>query len=114
LLETERNQGIQKYLRELSPSAKTNYSLWKATKRLKRPQIQFPPIRKQDGRSARSDEEMAEVSAVHLSKVFEPHTREIIIDEEKKLLMDTNTSAQMAVPIMLFTVNTSCNQNVES
>jgi len=48
LLETERNQGIQRYLSELSPSAEPNYSLWKATKRLKRPQIQFPPIRKQD------------------------------------------------------------------
>jgi len=42
---------------------------------------------------------------VHLPKVFEPHPREIIIDEEKKLLTDTNTSAQMAVPVMPFTVN---------
>jgi len=103
LLETERNQGIQRYLSELSPSAETNYSLWKATKRLKRPQIQFSPIRKQDGRWARSDEEKAEVFAEHLSKVFESHPRKITIHEEKKLL--TNTSAQMAVPVMPFTVN---------
>jgi len=104
LLETERNQGIQRYLSELNPSAETNYSLWKATKRLKRPQIQFPPVRKQDGRWARSDEEKAEVFAVHLSKVFELHPHEITIDEEKKLLTDTNTSTQM-VPVMPFTVN---------
>jgi len=45
------------------------------------------------------------VFAVHLSKVFEPHQREIIINEEKKLLTDTNTSAQMAVPVMPFIVN---------
>jgi len=45
------------------------------------------------------------VFAVHLSKVFEPHPREITIDEERKLLTDTNTSAQMVVPVMPFTVN---------
>jgi len=105
LLETERNQGIQRYLSELSPSAETNYSLSKATKRLKRPQIQFPPIRKQDGRWARSDEEKVEVFAVHLSKVCELHSREITIDEEKRLLTVTNPSAQIAVPAMPFTVN---------
>jgi len=104
LLETERNQGIQRYLSELSSSAETNYSLWKA-KRLKRPQIQFPPIRKQDGRWTRSDEEKAELFTVHLAKVFETHPREITIDEEKKLLTNTNTSTQMAVPVMPFTVN---------
>jgi len=82
-LETERNQGIQRYLSELSPSAETNYSLWKANKRLKRPQIQFPPIRKQDGRWARNEEGKAEVFATHLSKVFEPHPREITIGGEK-------------------------------
>jgi len=48
--ETAKNQGIQRYLSELSPSAETNYSLWKATKRLKRPQTQFPFIRKQNER----------------------------------------------------------------
>jgi len=32
-------------------------------------------------------------------------TREITIDEEKKLLTDINTSAQMAAPVMPFTVN---------
>jgi len=42
---------------------------------------------------------------VHLSKVFEPHPREITIDEEKKLLTDTNTAAQMAAPAMTFIVN---------
>jgi len=57
----ERNKRIQRYLSELSPSAETNYFLWKATKRLKRSQTQFPPIRKQDGGWARSDEEKAEM-----------------------------------------------------
>jgi len=56
-----------------------------------------------DGRWARSDEEKAEVFAVHLCNVFEPHPLDITIDEEKKLLTNTNISAQMAVPAMPFT-----------
>jgi len=68
------------------------------------PQTQFPP-RKQDGRCARSDEEKAKVFAVHFSKAFESHPHEITIDEEKRLLTDTNTSAQIAAPAMPFTVN---------
>jgi len=48
------------------------------------------------------------VFAVHLSEVCElhpPSTHETTIDEEKKLITDTNTSAQMATPAMPFTVN---------
>jgi len=40
-----------------------------------------------------------------LCKVFEPRPREITKDEEKKLLKDTNTSAQIAAPAIPFTVN---------
>jgi len=36
LLGSERNQ-IQEYLSKLSAASETNYSLWKATKKLKRP-----------------------------------------------------------------------------
>jgi len=74
--------------------------LWKANKRLKRPQTQFPPIRKQDERWARSDEGKAE----HLCKIFEPHPREITTEEENKLLTDTNTSAKMIALARPFTV----------
>jgi len=95
LLEAERNQGIKRYLSELSPSAETNYPLWKATKRFKCPQTEFLAIRKQDGRWAKSDEEKAEVFVAHLSKIFESQSREITIDEEKKLLTDTNAPVQM-------------------
>jgi len=44
---------------------------------LKRPQIQYPPIRKQDGSWARSEKEKAETFATHLSKIFKPKPREI-------------------------------------
>jgi len=102
LLETEINQEIQRYLSEQSSSAEINYSLWKATK--KRLQTQFPPIRKQDEKWARSDEEKAEVFAVHFPKIFEFHPCEITIDEEKKLFIDTNTPAKMVAPARPITV----------
>jgi len=73
--------------------------------RLRRPQIQFPSIRKQDRRWARNDEKKAEVFAAHLFKVFKLHPRKITIDEEKKLLTDINIPTQMVAPIMPFTIN---------
>jgi hypothetical protein len=48
LLDSERNQGIQEYLSKLSATSETNYSLWKATKKLKRPQAQYLSIRKRE------------------------------------------------------------------
>jgi len=89
LLETERNQRIQRYLSELSPYPETNYFLWKVTKRLKRQQTQFSPIRKQDKRWP----EVTKRRPRHLSRIS-PRSlspRKICINEEKKLLMDTNT-----------------------
>jgi len=95
LLESKRNQRIQKYLCELSTTVETNYSLRKVTKRLKCPQTPFPPIRKQDESWARSDEEKAKAFAAYLFKIFEPYPCEITIDEETKLLMNTNTTAKL-------------------
>lgn len=73
LLHDENEDKFAKYLEDLSPKAETNYSLWKATKNLKRPQIKIPPIRKECGEWARSDEEKAIVFANHLERVFTPN-----------------------------------------
>ena len=35
----------------------TDYSLWKATKNIKRPVMQIPPIREKDGKWARNNEQ---------------------------------------------------------
>jgi len=75
--------------------------LWKVIKRFKRPQTQYPPIRKQDEKWARNDEEKAEAFVRHLSKAIEPHPHEITIEEEKKLL--TDTPAKMIAPVKPFT-----------
>ena len=43
LLHDEKQQAIQAYLASLSATEATDYSLWKATKRLKQPQTPTPP-----------------------------------------------------------------------
>lgn len=69
----EQNLGIQNYLSELTATETTDYSLWKAARNLKRPEVSNPPIRKPDGHWARSDLEKAIAFSNHLQKVFTPN-----------------------------------------
>jgi hypothetical protein len=64
------NDAFAHYLTSLSPNDNT---LWKATKRLKRPQISIPPLRNADGSWVKSDDEKAMAFAVHLQQVFSSH-----------------------------------------
>jgi hypothetical protein len=43
-----KNDSIQVYLRGLTPTEATKYSLWKATRKIKQSKQQIPPIRKSD------------------------------------------------------------------
>lgn len=72
LINEHDNLGVQSYLTKLTPHKDTNYSLWRATKNLKRPKNHIPPLRKQDSGWARSDTEKATEFAKHLQKVFVP------------------------------------------
>jgi len=42
-----KNDSISAYLSEMTNDNNTDYSLWKATKEIKRPVMQIPPVRKQ-------------------------------------------------------------------
>jgi hypothetical protein len=64
---------IQNYLSNLTPREATDYSLWKATKQIKSTQKHNPPIRKENGSWAKSNEEKAMAFAKHLEKMFQPH-----------------------------------------
>lgn len=55
MTQKEQNQGIQEYLESLTPTEATEYSLWKATRRLKRPLQHNPPIKNEDNTWARND-----------------------------------------------------------
>lgn len=73
LLHDDKENRLAHHLQSLSPNGDTDYSLWKATKNMKRPQQHEPPIRLSTGQWARSDEEKAETFAAHLEEIFTPN-----------------------------------------
>lgn len=76
------NEIFENKMQNLSATAATDYSLWKITKRFKRPKQNIPPIRKSDNTWAKSNEEKTEVFAEHLSSTFKPNPREANSNEE--------------------------------
>ncbi|GBP97132.1 Probable RNA-directed DNA polymerase from transposon X-element [Eumeta japonica] len=86
ILNNDRNVRFQAYLESLDPTAATDYSLWKATKKIKRPTVNSPPLRKPDGSWARSDHERVDAFAEHLTNVFKPHPYEGPPEHEKMVM----------------------------
>jgi hypothetical protein len=62
-----------------------NYSLWKATKKLKLPIQRNPPIRKEVWHWARSQHEKAKSFAEHLEKVYKPNEMPGEDDREEEI-----------------------------
>jgi hypothetical protein len=85
-----KNESINSYLRELRNEKETGYCVWKATKRMKRPVVHIPTIRKEDGSWARDDEQKAELFADYLEQIFKPNEQqsrnkdELILSEENE------------------------------
>jgi hypothetical protein len=52
-----KNGSVNKYLQELTGENETNYSLWRATKHLKRPVCHKPPLRRENGTWAKENKE---------------------------------------------------------
>jgi hypothetical protein len=73
-----KQQSIAAYLQKLTDDASTDCSLWKATKLLKRPIMNIPPLRKSDRTWAKDDKEKAEVFAEHLERTFKPNGERIL------------------------------------
>lgn len=98
-----KNAYFQEKLTNLTPSPRSDYSLWKATRYLKRPKLTFSPIRKPDGNWARSSKERAEVFAAHFEKIFQPHeiNEDNIGSEEVKDYLES--PFQLSPPIKYFT-----------
>lgn len=71
---------FENYLNSLSPEADSDYSLWKATRRFKRPIVHVPPIRNAQNLWARKNSEKAELFAEHLASVFQPNDIESTFD----------------------------------
>lgn len=104
LLETNSNMAIQNYLQNLSATKSSDYSLWKATRRLNKSQEVNPPIRKKDGSWARSNIEKANLFAEHLADVFKPFESEVPSEEEAKVHEYLDSPDQLEIPIKPFKI----------
>lgn len=99
LIEKLKNESMQESLKGLSPSYATDYYLWKATRKLKRPLQSIPPRKYSDDLWARSDLEKATTCAEHLSKVFEPFPPQMSRMEEENIRAILVALNQMDLPI---------------
>jgi hypothetical protein len=93
LLNKNKNDCIQTFLQGLTPTESTDYSLWKATKKIKQ------PLRTSQGSWARSNAEKAHTFAEHLAKDFQPHPSENEPEEEEALTQLLETPYQLKPPI---------------
>lgn len=100
-----RNEGIQNYLEQLTPTEATDYSLWKATKHLKRPQQMNPPIRNEVGEWAKTNRDKAETFMQHLKKVFTPFPNEACQDTTEEIENSLKIPHQMSLPMRKIGLN---------
>lgn len=77
--------SLNKNLLQLTNDKSTDYSLWKATRNLKRPITQIPPIRDSDGKWSISNDQKALRFAQHLEETFQPNENSIEIPESENL-----------------------------
>lgn len=63
-----------KYLKDLDPTERTDYSLYKATRKMRHPIAHESPLRIENGSWAKSTEEKLNAFANHLENVFTPNS----------------------------------------
>lgn len=65
-----KNDSINHYLSQLTNEKSSDYSLWKATKVLKRPIVQIPPLKESNGNWAKCNMQKANIFSAHLENIF--------------------------------------------
>lgn len=96
----KKNRGIQQYLEKLDTTKTTDYSLWRATKKLKQPQTLSQPLRTTKNGWDRHDIEKAKTFA-DLINVFKPNpvaSTDIISSIEEKEEEDNITFQSNSLP----------------
>jgi hypothetical protein len=91
-----KNETFDYYIKNLETN---DHSLWRATKKFKRPTPIVSPIKQEDGNWARSNSEKAQVFAEHLSRIFTPLNNQE--DEEINNYLDA--PCQLSPPIRSIT-----------
>jgi hypothetical protein len=102
LLNDLKPQAILSYLETLTATEATEYSLWKATKRLNRPQTHIPPLRTAAGDWAKSDTQKAHVLADHFAHIFQLYDSEIPDVEEREILHPQEAPSRLETPAKKF------------
>lgn len=93
-----RNDSFKQFITKLSPD---DHTLWKVTKKFKRPTLMIPPIRKHDGTWARAEKEKADIFADYLTNVFStPQPQGINTDHEIDSFLDA--PCQLSLPTKSF------------
>lgn len=96
VIKQNKQETYNYYLNNLSV---TDHTIWKVTKKDKRPQMVKSPIRKDNNEWARSDREKAATFAEHFKNVFTPHSEDPDVEVDEYL----ETPLQMSLPIKNFT-----------
>lgn len=78
LIQNHNDTLTNSFLQKLTSDRSTDYSLWKATKNLKQPTTQIPPIKLGPGKWAVSNEQKAKKFAEHLENIFIPNEGQTI------------------------------------
>jgi hypothetical protein len=91
MLHNLKNEGIQDYLKGLTPNELTDYSLWKDTRKTKRPQHHIPPVRINHNTWNRKDKQKARSFAEHLASVFQRFLFQLSGMEKETFNKDLNT-----------------------
>lgn len=92
-----KNETFTRYINSLTAEKDTEYSLWKASKGLKRPQAQNSPIKADERTWARSDKQKADLFAAHLAETFKPFPRQTM--DENINLTNVNADADGISPV---------------
>lgn len=104
MLNKIKNEAVREYVAQLTPTENTDYSLWKATKKIKQPQTHMPPIKMENGEWARTDKEKALTFAEHLQSTFLPYPCEITNAENDEIIKFLDSPIPMDVPITNFSI----------
>jgi hypothetical protein len=98
LLHDHKDYNIQTFLNGLTPTASTDYSLWKSTKRLKTVTQTSTPLRMPQGTWARTNADKAQAFTNHLASVFQPQPPEPDSLPEDTLTSFLETPSQLEPP----------------
>jgi hypothetical protein len=96
LLNDLKQRAIQSYLENSTATEATEYLLWKAIKRLNRPQTHISPLRTAAGGWAKSDTQKAHV--------FQPYDSEIPDVEEREVLHPQEAPRRLETPAKKFKI----------